>query len=240
MASSLALHHAIGTFRHHVDRYIALSPFGRDNLLRNGFPAEKIVVRPNFVYGEASPGNGDAGHVVYVGRMVPEKGVLTLIDAWKRLSNPPRLIMIGDGPLLATLKQQAGSAPVEFTGWQTAPQISEWMRSAALVVFPSEIYEAGPLVILESFACGTPVLASDVGNFTDQVLRGETGEHFRSGDAADLADKVTQLFADRSLLPSMRQQAFREYQEKYSPEVSYRMLLDIYQQAINCHSSTAR
>ena len=237
MASSMGLHHLLGTFASHVDRYIALSPFGRDKLLQNGFPADRIVVKPNFVVPDAPPGNGEEGHVVYVGRMVPEKGVLTLVNAWRLLKSPPKLLMIGDGPLKSELQQKAEGLPIEFLGWQTSDAIFRWLRSAALVVFPSEIYEAGPLVILESYASGTPVLASDVGNFSDQILPGSTGDLFRVGDPASLASKVASLLSDDQALQRMRTAAFNEYLSKYSADANYQMLMDIYHQAIQMHAT---
>jgi len=238
MASTLALHHQLGTFQNCVDRYIALSRFAKQKLVATGFPEDKICVRPNFVLAPETPGTGEVGNVLFVGRLVPEKGIRTLVNAWKLLESPPQLTIAGDGPLRGELESEIAGKNINMIGWQTAEQIRLLMRRAALVVFPSEIYEAGPLVLIESYSCGTPVLASDVGNFSEQVIEGQTGCRFRSGDSADLAAKLSDLFSNPSRLQAMRPLAFAEYQCRYTPEVSYKVLMEIYSQAMKQHPNS--
>lgn len=232
MAASLAVHHGIGTFQKCIDRYIALSPFAKSKLVATGFPEAKICVRPNFVPSEHLPGAGEAGNVLFVGRLVPEKGGQTLVRAWKQLERPPLLTIVGDGPLRAEIEAEAAGCNIEFTGWLTPEEVNQRMRRAALFVFPSEWYEAGPLVLIEAYSCGTPVLASDIGNFSDQVIEGKTGLKFRTGDVDDLAAKLRGLLSNPSQLAEMRRGAFDEYKVRYTAEASYTALMEIYQQAI--------
>lgn len=237
MAGSLALHHAAGTFANCIDRYIALSDFARQRLIRTGFPDSKIIVRPNFVPESPGPGSGESNNVVFVGRLVAEKGILTVLKAWKLLENPPELVVIGDGPLRESLERASSGRNIRFTGWLQPSQVSDLMAKAALVVFPSEIYEAGPLVLLEAYSRGTPVLASDIGNFSDQVIEDVTGKLFRTGDAKHLAAKVSSLFETPSLLTQLRPGAYEEYQQKYTPGVSYERLMSIYSDVISERSA---
>lgn len=238
MASTLGLHHTIGTFQKCIDRYIALSPFAKDRLVKSGFPEKKICVKPNFVTADGSPGKGEGGHALFAGRFNEEKGVLTLIKAWEQTPPELKLVVIGDGPLRETLHKMAEGKNIEFRGWQSPAEVRSAMKSASMVIFPSEIYEAGPLVLIESYSCGTPVIASDIGNFSDQVRVGETGLLYRCGNPEDLASKISQLVSDSVKLQSMRATAYQEYQARYTPQVSYKNLREIYRQAtLECESN---
>lgn len=232
MAGSLALHHVLGTFRNCVDAFITLTEFARQKLIDDRFPAEKIIVKPNFVVSDGTPGEGEGGFALFVGRLVPEKGVRALIDAWVKLGpSAPALKIVGDGPLREELEKAATDAAieVEFVGWKETPEVLSLMRQAEFLVFPSEWYEAGcTLVMMEAFSCGTPVLASDVGNFSEAIRPGETGGLFRCGDADDLAAQVRALAGSRQGFTKMREHCFAEYENRYSPESNYKMLMDIY------------
>lgn len=233
LASSLALHHLIGTFQHHVDAYLTLTDFAREKLLAEGFPAEKVLVKPNFVLGPQQPGAGGGQFAMFVGRLVPEKGIRTVVKAWQNIDPAMRLVIIGEGPLLPELQALAADMPnIEFHPWMPNADVLEKMRQAEFVVFSSEIYEAGPLVLMEAYSCGTPVVASDVGNFTTLVHPDRTGVRYRCGDADDLARQVNRLIEHPHLLQGMRQHAFQEYLERYSPEVNYGLLMDVYQRVM--------
>ena len=106
------------------------------------------------------------------------------------------------------------------------------MNDASVVVVPSVWYEIGPLTILEAFASGTPVIASDLGSIAERVRHGHNGLLFRSGDAEDLARQVRWAFDHPEELRAMRANARREYEEKYTAERNYKMLIAIYEMAI--------
>jgi glycosyltransferase involved in cell wall biosynthesis len=237
MVASLATHHIVGTFANHVDTYITLTEFARQKLISDHFPAEKIVVKPNFVISDHPPGTGKGGYALYVGRLVNEKGVDALIEAWTKLGGSQlKLKIVGEGPLRENLVEKAArsSGPeIEFLGWKDTPEVLTLMRDAAYLVFPSQWYEAGcTLVMMEAFASGTPVLASDVGNFSEAIRPGKNGWLFKSGDADDLASMVQTI--DSQLVDSqpIRDRCYKEYKERYSPEANYRMLMDIYSQHV--------
>src|ERR1700724_3181862 len=99
VATMLAAHHALGTWRHAVDLYIALTPFSRDKFIAGGLPPEKIVVKPHFVDPDPGPGRGRGRYGVFVGRLSPAKGLATLLEAWKKLAAPVPLKIVGDGPM---------------------------------------------------------------------------------------------------------------------------------------------
>jgi glycosyltransferase involved in cell wall biosynthesis len=105
------------------------------------------------------------------------------------------------------------------------------MRQAAFLVFPSLCYEGLPMVILEAFCCGLPVIASRLGAMAEIIEDGRTGLLFTPGDAADLAAKVEWLLAHPVALARMRREARAEFEAKYTAARNYEMLMEIYERA---------
>lgn len=231
---SLVLAHMIAsqrrqrTWQRKVNRFIALTGFARQRFIAAGFPAERIAVKPNFTVAPAPRPDASGGYALYVGRLSPEKGVATLLAAWSGLDAAPPLKIAGEGPLQASLPAVAN---VEFLGRRTPAEVSALMADAAFLVLPSEWYEGFPMVLVEAFAHGLPVLASRLGSMTDIVRDGETGLLFTAGDAADLGQKLCWLRQNPEQLRRMGRQARQCYQDLYTPDANYRQLLDIYQQA---------
>ena len=100
VAAMLTAHRVLGTWSRAVDAYIGLTEFARQRFVRGGLPAEKIVVKPNFVHPDPGAGGGDGEYVLFVGRLSEEKGVDTLLKAWKRPRVRVPLKIVGDGPLV--------------------------------------------------------------------------------------------------------------------------------------------
>jgi glycosyltransferase involved in cell wall biosynthesis len=227
VASMLSFHRVRGTFRERVDVFIALSPFAREQFVQDGIPGHKTVVKSNFVERdpriEPNPGEG----ALFVGRLVEEKGVRTLLDAWARLSQIP-LRILGSGRLAGFRSHP----DVTWVGQQSHDEVIAEMKQARVLIFPSLWYEMAPLTILEAFACGLPVIASDLGAMRELVEDHRTGLLFRPGDAEDLATKVRWAFEHPAELQVMRAAARREFEEKYTAERNYKMLINIYEMAI--------
>lgn len=228
VAGMLTLHWVLGTWGL-VDRFIALTEFARKKFVEGGLPAEKVVVKPNFVHPDLGPGEGRGGYALFVGRLSPEKGVRTLLKAWERLRERISLKVVGDGPLvkevhLATQRVQE----VEWLGRKSLEEVYALMGEAAFLVFPSEWYETFGRVAIEAFAKGTPVIASDLGAVGEVTKNGRNGLHFRPGDPEDLAAKVEWLLSHPQELARMRREARAEYEAKYTAERNYEQLMAIY------------
>ncbi len=192
-AVMLAAHRSLRTWTRLVDCYVVPSLFARDKFIEAGLPTEKIFVKPNFVSPDPGIRSGQGEYALFVGRVLPEKGLNTLLKAWNLLRDGIPLRIIGDGPLLADLKCGALRdclSGVSFEGARTRAETIAAMKSARLLIFPSEWYETFGRVIAEAFACGVPVVASRLGAMRELVEDGRTGLHFTPGDAADLAAKI--------------------------------------------------
>jgi glycosyltransferase involved in cell wall biosynthesis len=233
-AAMITYHRLRGTWDSLVDVYIAATDFSRKKLIEGGLSGAKIVVKPNFLVDDLEEGPGGGGYVAYVGRLVPEKGVATLLKAWSLLGGPIQLKIVGDGPMRETVKAAAEADPrIEFMGFRSRAEVQAVLSRAEIMVFPSEWYEPFPLTMIEAFAAGTPVVAASIAHFPDLVRLGKTGRLFRPGDARSLADEVKRLFAIPSERRAMRACCRRTYEEHFTAERNYPILMGAYRKALN-------
>jgi glycosyltransferase involved in cell wall biosynthesis len=236
LASMLVLHRGLGTYRNKVSRYIVLNEFCRDKFIEGGLPAERVVVKPNFVDWDEprivpSPfpeGGGEKRGLLFVGRLSAEKGIATLAEAMQLVPSA-ELRVAGDGPEAGRLEGVLGV--VRLGSLSGAAVRIEMGRALALVV-PSIWYETFGLVAIEAFACGTPVVASRIGALATLVQDGKTGLLFEPDSARDLADKMAWALAHPDEMAAMGRNAREQFEAEFSPEVNYRRLMEIYDEAI--------
>ena len=168
-AGTIAVHRLLGTWRREVSLFLAPNEFSRERFVWGGLPPERIRVKPNFV---ADPGprtvpNSASPTVLYVGRLVAEKGLGVLLEAWRRAAvGSLELVIVGDGPLRPALQRLAVPG-VRFAGRLPAEEVRRRMLAARALVLPSLSYEGQPMVALEAVAAGVPVLASDIGGMPE-------------------------------------------------------------------------
>jgi glycosyltransferase involved in cell wall biosynthesis len=230
VAGMLSLHRAFGTWARMVDMFIAPTEFARQKFIAGGIPAERIVVKPNFIRHDPGLGKRDGGYALFVGRLSSEKGVETLLAAWQGIGKRLPLKVVGDGPLAGLV--QAATEQDRFIhrlGWQPEHHVRELMRDATLLVFPSMCYETFGLVIAEAFAAGLPVVASNLGIMSSLVVHGRTGLHFRPGDAADLSAQIEWALDHPDQVDAMSAWARQEYETCFTPERNYELLMTTYE-----------
>jgi glycosyltransferase involved in cell wall biosynthesis len=229
----LATHRALGTWQTKVDAYIALSEFARGKFVSGGLPPERIVVKPNFVHPdpETSRGQEARQYALFVGRLSEEKGVRALLAAWKRLARPIPLVILGEGPMREEIEAEIadfGLSQVTVLGNVSRDDVFRWMRGACCLVCPSHWFEGCPLVIVEAFACGVPVIATGHGPTAEMVTDGRTGLHVAPGSDADLAVKVEWAWTHPAEMETMRGNARREFERTYTAERNYLQLENLY------------
>ncbi|QZY29806.1 glycosyltransferase family 4 protein [Nocardioides coralli] len=230
----LVVHRAVGTTHRDVTRYLALTDFMRRLMVRDGYPEDRVVVKPNSVP-DPGPTVGRTGsnEVFCAARLIEIKGIRTLLEAW-RLADPGlRLVIAGDGPLRGLVEEAAAADPrIEYLGWLDEEEVTARMRRALAVVVPSEWYEGQPLVILRSLAVGTPLLVSDLDNLGEDVRRHGTGWTFRTRDAASLADQLRALSARPERAEALRGRARETYERHFSPGVDLQRLEAVYAEVV--------
>ena len=228
LGGMLVLHRALGSYRHKVSRYIALNEFCRAKFVQGGLPAERVVVKPNFVE-DPKPGDEPRRGLLFVGRLSPEKGVDVLAQAARTLPLGS-LRVAGTGPAQAAL---AGLPSITSLGAMPSSAVAFEMARAVALVLPSIWYENFPRTLVEAYAAGLPVLASRIGALAELVEDGVTGLLFNPGDSADLAAKMTWALGHPDAMVEMGRAARRVYESKYTPEVNYEQLIGIYEQALD-------
>ena len=229
VTAMITVHRALKTWVNQVNIFIALSEFARQKFIEGGFPADKIVVKPNFVSPDPGKGNHSGGYALYVGRLSVEKGLDTLLDAWRMLKHPIPLKIIGDGPLQHLVIEASAEMPhVEWLGRRSLPEVYDLIGEAMFLVFPSKWYETFGRVAIEAFAKGTPVIAANLGAIAELVTHHENGLLFNASDAQDLAKQIEWAIINYGLLSEMRKNARNEYEKKYTAGANYTSLLNIY------------
>lgn len=215
-----------------VDAFIAPSEHARSIFIQGGIDANKLYVKPNFTVdpGPSASTPSESKTIVYAGRLSEEKGLRHLLAAWARAGLGARgeLVIIGDGPEAASLKNQA-AAGVVFKGPQDNDAVLDGMRNARAVVLPSVCFETFGNSVVEAYACGRPVIASDIGGAGELVEHERTGLKFVPGDEAALTQCLQRIFDEPEQADGMGENARREYLARFTPERNYEMLMDLYE-----------
>lgn len=234
VAAMLSYHRFVGTWQRQVDFYIALSESARTKFIQGGLPPEKLVVKPNFLPDSNAQPGAVRNHVLYAGRLSPEKGIQTLGQAWREISlSSIPLYIAGDGPEKEIMLQLSLEKDnVHYLGKLDRVSLDGFIVQSRFVIIPSVCYENFPMSILDAFRLGIPVIASRIGSLVELIRDGETGLLFNPGNAADLAAKVNWLWDHPEESERMGRAARLEYEQKYTPERNHQLLIEIYERAI--------
>jgi glycosyltransferase involved in cell wall biosynthesis len=237
VAAMLGTHRLFRTWKTKVDAYIALSEFARKKHIAGGLPADRLVVKPNFIHPDPGPRRREelGRYALFVGRLSEEKGLRGLLGAWKRLERVIPLLFLGEGPMREEIAPQMGAPGLTETallGNVPRDEVMHWLRGARFLVCPSHWFEGCPLAIVEAFACGVPVIATGHGPTAEMVDHGQTGLHVTPGDEADLAAKVDWAWTHPEEMRVMGEAARREFERKYAAERNYSQLIALYRSLV--------
>jgi glycosyltransferase involved in cell wall biosynthesis len=231
LAAEAYLHKWLRTYERCVDMFLAPSEFVRTKLIASGFPAERIEVLPHFQDlprdEQLSP---DEGYLLYFGRLSPEKGVYELLRAMVRLPHAP-LVIAGDGPerpRLEALARELNLNQVLFAGMVHGDKLQKLIAGCSFSVFPSHAYETLGKSILESYAWGRPVIASDLGSRRELVQHGVTGLLYTDGDREQLAHSMGFLYDRPDLIEKMGAAARSRVKVNHDPDQHMEKLLELY------------
>lgn len=229
VTAMLATHHALGTYRDQVDAYIAVSEFVAQKAIAGGLPPAKVHIKPNCVHPDPGPSSGQGNFALFLGRLSEEKGIATLLDAWKELGNDLPLKIAGDGPLAPMVREAAASHPgIEWLGMQSRPEVLDLLHHARVLIVPSVWYEGFPLTVLEAFASSVPVIASRLGNLAMCVEPGLSGLLFEPGQPIDLAAKVREFMSNPEIEARLRVGARQQFEQNFTGARTYDRLIEIY------------
>ncbi|RMG09115.1 MAG: glycosyltransferase family 1 protein [Acidobacteria bacterium] len=222
-----------GTFARKIDVFMVPDNFLGTRLIAGGIPAAKITknVNPFFVE-DYQFHYGQGKFILYVGRLVRQKGVFTLINAMTRVSSDGLpLYIVGEGEerkALELLIIRLGLQDrVRILGPKWGGRVKQLIQESAFLVVPSEWYDNLPLIICQAYASGKPVIASAINGIPEYVEDGVDGLLFQPGDAQDLARCIECLSTDSTLLAEMSVNARRKAEQKLDYRVYWNKLNDI-------------
>ena len=226
LATSLEAHRVIRSLSG-VRRFLAVSEFIKAKHVEGLMPAGKMIVSPNFSW--PAPRRAGAGHdFLYLGRLSPEKGLPTLLAAWKPSFG--RLVVAGDGPRSAELRRRAPSN-VEFIGPVDEGHVPSLLASARALLLPSVWYEGSPRSIIEAYASGVPVVASRIGSLEEAVHHEVTGLLIPPRDTERWGAALERLGDDDESI-RMGTAAFGLWERRHSPDRGLERLELAYREAI--------
>jgi glycosyltransferase involved in cell wall biosynthesis len=233
-AAMLTTHNYKQTWNQSVAAYIALTDFARSKFIEGGFPAEKIFVKANFLQTDPGPGDGRGNYAFFAGRLTPEKGIRTLLEAWRTIGTDLRLQIAGDGPLASEVEQACREIKnVTWLKWLPRTEILQRMKGASVLILPSTWYEGFPMTLAEACAVGLPAIASKLGSMSSIVDHQRTGLHFEAGSASSLVEALRWWDKHPAEAALMRIQARLEYETKYTAAGNYAQLISIYESVLN-------
>ena len=228
LAAVVTLHGAIGTWQNKITRYIALNSFCRDKFIAGGLPADRIVIKPNFV-DFVAPQAARGAAFLFIGRLSTEKGIAVMADAVQHLGEM-QLRVAGVGPEEHLL---SSSPHILKLGSLTGSEVQREMCQAMALVLPSIWYENFPRTLVEAFGCGLPVIASRIGALAELVEHGVTGLLFNPGDANDLAKNMQWAQEHPEQMAEMGRNARLHYEANFTADRNYDQLMKIYHDSID-------
>jgi glycosyltransferase involved in cell wall biosynthesis len=228
------LHKIIGTYKNKVDLYITLTNFAKNMMIESGLPEDKIKVKPNFVninfnktiYTDI---NKRKKQFVFVGRIVKEKGIDLLLEAFDQNIEDFDLVVIGEGPERENLQRKyRKNKRIKWYGQLNNDEVLEEISKSYSLVMPSKLYETFGMVVIEAFSVGTPVIVPNHAGFPDIISPNENGYLFQPNDLTDLALKMKKIIALNNNWNEFSKNALKSYEKYYTSEKNYQYLMDIY------------
>jgi len=230
----IAIHNSMGTWKSKVSGYIALTRFAKEKFVGSSISIleSKIFIKPNFVVDNGKGNLVRENFFLFIGRLTPEKGIETLINAVNIYKF--KLVIIGDGPMKEMVEDVARkNSVITYLGIQSRLTVFDYLKRCKALLFPSIWYEGFPVTILEAFSTSTPVIASNLGSMKEIIQDKVNGLHFNPGDALHLISKIISISENRDLALSMSNNARMSYEENYTPSKNYEQLERIYKNVIS-------
>ncbi len=227
------LHRWLGTYAECVDRFLAPSEFVRSKLIENGWNGDCIDVLSHFqrLPAEAPTAPTENAPILYFGRLSAEKGVEDVLHAKTQVPGV-RFVLAGEGPERVNLERLARDLKlkdVEFVGHLQREELELQIREARFTVLPSHAYETLGKTILESYAQGRAVVASDLGSRREFVRHGETGLLYPVGNVERLVEALRFLCAHPKKAEGMGLAGREFVRANHSPAAHYQAMTRLYE-----------
>jgi|TARA_B100001093_G_scaffold160909_1_gene153333 glycosyltransferase involved in cell wall biosynthesis len=219
-----------------VTKFITHTEFTKQEFSRYVIPENKLMIKPNFLNptDKTIQPISEKNNAVFASRLSKEKGILSLIKAFEKIDI--NLDILGDGPLFNKIKKKKINNII-LHGNLPRTETNEFINKSKFIVVPSECYESFPMTILEAFREGTLILASNIGSIKSIINDRFNGILFEPGNTSDLIDKVKWILNNQKECDQIALNANNEFKKKYSSEINYKQLIDVYEEAIKDNES---
>jgi glycosyltransferase involved in cell wall biosynthesis len=220
-------------------KLIVASEYVKMQAIASGYPADQIEVIPYYTkLPSINPVSGlSENKILFIGRIVPEKGLKKLLIAFSQLQTSAQLIIAGDGGDLSKIKtfsRKLGIAnKVCFSGWAEADQKDEFYRNASVVVIPSVWPEPFGIVGIEAMSYARPVVAFQTGGVAEWLEDRKTGFLIPAYDVSEMSKKIDLLLQQKELTIQMGVLGRAKVEQQFSESHHIQQLLDLYQNVIN-------
>jgi glycosyltransferase involved in cell wall biosynthesis len=225
-------------FAKYFNSIITVSNFSREMHLKSKRIKNKLYKLYNFFpdLNSTRQNRKKGDYFLYFGRLSKEKGIETLLSAWRQKPRKLKLKLIGTGELYDQLVKVKLPDNVELLGYKTRMELQKLINLASFTITPSEVYENNPLSIIESYAYGKPVIGANVGGIPEILENGKTGFLFNMKSAEDLSAKITMAEEMSEKEYNIFSDNARKFAENhFNPETHYINLIKIYQETINSY-----
>jgi glycosyltransferase involved in cell wall biosynthesis len=238
-ATSLKFQQILGVTKK-IQFFVVPSKFTLEKLKIFGLPHSKLVHIPSFFNFQSKIEKTEITYqsfALYIGRIEPEKGLLTLIKAFEGTEFNLKIIGFSSTGFDDELKRHLNGKDhkIEFLGKKSFDEIQDYLCKCAFTIVPSEWYDNFPNTILESFAFKKCVIATNTGSLRELVIDNDTGLLFKIKQPSDLREKIAYLFNDRDTCQKLGQNAFIKLSNEYSDEKHYNSLMNLFNHTIEKH-----
>jgi len=227
VSNIIMFHRFINTWNSQIDQYIVLNNFSKKIFIECGIDKNLLTIKPNFIFNDPGISNNDGAYFFYAGRLDKFKGVNVLYKAFEDLNYDLKIAGTGNSYPSKEIPN------IEFLGQVSHDEILCLIKNSYLVIYPTLLFENMPMLIIEAFACGKCVIASNVGASKEMVEDGFNGLLFNPNDIKHLIEKLVWSIQNRDMIKTMSRNARLTYEKFYSKESNYTQLLNIYTNSLN-------
>lgn len=219
-----------------VDHYVCTCEFSKNKMIEGGIPAKKISCVPTFIDANViMPCYENDKYFLFLGRMAHQKGTIYAIEAMKYLKDTDHVLKITgqvseseeDQAIWKYIQENHLENKVVFTGFKHGKELEDLISRATCIVCPAIWYENMPNTVIEAYAYGKPVIASDVGSLAEIVDDGVTGYLFPMKDAKEMSIQMRKLAESETLSDTLGRNARRKCEQTYNEKSHMNAVLKI-------------
>ncbi len=231
-AGTIAINRSAKTWENGVDRFVVATEFVQERLVEAGFARDRLRIVPPLVpdAGPRTQPPSASSVVLYVGRVDEGKGLQAVFEAWRDVPAPLELLVVGTGPLRASLEALA-LPRVRFSGWIERADLDQILRTSRAMVFPSVFFETLGLSLVESLAAGLPVIAGSVGTRPEVLGNSGAGWLIDPSDV-DAWGVALRALADDDAVDRAGEAARVRYERVFAPALALQRLRAVYGEVV--------